>query len=257
MAANPPLPDWDHCVAWIVGASSGIGRAAASALHAAGATVAVTARSVEGLQEFAARHPGSLALPADVLDAAGLAAACEQVRALRGRIDLVVYSAGRYQAMDVRSFDLAEAHRHVEVNYLGALNLLDCVLPTLRAQGKGHLSLVASVAGYRGLPRALAYGPTKAALQHLAEILYLDLQPQGIGVSVVNPGFVDTPMTAVNRFRMPALITPEEAAAYMLRGWASGRFDIHFPKRFTLWLKLLRLLPHGPYAWAVKRSTGQ
>lgn len=242
MAANPPLPDWDHCVAWIVGASSGIGRAAASALHAAGATVAVTARSVEGLQEFAARHPGSLALPADVLDAAGLAAACEQVRALRGRIDLVVYSAGRYQAMDARSFDLAEAHRHVEVNYLGALNLLDCVLPTLRAQGKGHLSLVASVAGYRGLPRALAYGPTKAALQHLAEILYLDLQPQGIGVSVVNPGFVDTPMTAGMR-KNPLFASPERVGRGIVRAIDRGDAVVYLPWWWRLVMLAVRSIP--------------
>jgi len=115
---------------------------------------------------------------------------------------------------------------------------------------------VASVAGYRGLPHAMAYGPTKAALQHLAETLYLDLRPAGIGVSVINPGFVATPLTAANRFDMPALLTPEQAARYIVRGWERGRFEIHFPKRFTLWLKLMRLLPHGWYFAAVRRATG-
>jgi short-subunit dehydrogenase len=112
------------------------------------------------------------------------------------------------------------------------------------------------VAGYRGLPQSLAYGPTKAALIQLAETLYIDLRGRDVGVSVVNPGFVDTPLTAQNRFHMPALMTPEQAAQAMLRGWAAGRFEIHFPRRFTLGLKLLRLLPFGWYAPLVKRGTG-
>jgi short-subunit dehydrogenase len=134
--------------------------------------------------------------------------------------------------------------------------MLDAVLPVLLKQGAGHLSLVGSVAGYRGLPKATAYGPTKAALINLAETLYLDLQPLGIGVSVVNPGFVETPLTAQNSFRMPALITPEEAAQEMVKGWEQGRFEIHFPKRFTLWLKAMRHLAYRPYFAAVRRSTG-
>ena len=125
------------------------------------------------------------------------------------------------------------------------------------ARGQGaHVSLVASVAGYRGLPNALAYGPTKAALINLAEVLFLDLQPRGVGVSVINPGFVETPLTAGNAFEMPALITPAEAAEQILRGWAAGRFEIHFPKRFTLWLKALRFAPDWLYFAAIRRSTG-
>ena len=117
-------------------------------------------------------------------------------------------------------------------------------MPALLARGSGHISLVGSVAGYRGLPNSLAYGPTKAALINLAETLYLDLHPKGIGVSLVNPGFVRTPLTAGNAFDMPALISPEEAAQAMLQGWARGDFELHFPKRFTLWMKALRLLPN-------------
>jgi NAD(P)-dependent dehydrogenase (short-subunit alcohol dehydrogenase family) len=148
----------------------------------------------------------------------------------------------------------------MRVNYDGALYMLDAVLPVLMAQSRsgrgGHLSLVASVAGFRGLPKSMAYGPTKAALIHLAETLYLDLAPMKLGVSLVNPGFVETPLTAQNDFRMPALITPEEAAREMLAGWARGDFEIHFPKRFTLWLKGLRHLAYTPYFAAVRRSTG-
>jgi short-subunit dehydrogenase len=112
---------------------------------------------------------------------------------------------------------------------------------------------VGSVAGYRGLPKSLAYGPTKAALINLAEALYLDLRPQGVGVSLISPGFVDTPLTAQNQFKMPALISPQQAAQAILRGWAHGDFEIHFPKRFTLWLKALQLLPYSLFFAATRR----
>jgi short-subunit dehydrogenase len=114
---------------------------------------------------------------------------------------------------------------------------------------------VSSVAGYRGLPRSLAYGPTKAALINLAEALYLDLRPSGVGVSVVNPGFVETPLTAQNKFHMPALITPEVAAREMIAGWARGAFELHFPRRFTHWLKFMRLLPYRVYFPLVRKFT--
>jgi short-subunit dehydrogenase len=172
-----------------------------------------------------------------------------------GRLDVVLYSAGHYQAMQADSFDLRQMLHHLQVNYVGALNLLDAVLPVLLRQQHGHVSLVASVAGFRGLPKALAYGPTKAALIHLAEALYLDLRPQGIGVSVINPGFVATPLTAGNRFDMPALITPEQAATAIVSGWKRGRFGIDFPKRFTFWLQLMRLLPYSAYFAIVRRVT--
>ena len=112
------------------------------------------------------------------------------------------------------------------------------------------------MAGYRGLPKSLAYGPSKAALSHLAEALYLDLSPEHIGVSVIHPGFVATPLTAQNDFNMPALLSPEQAAQEMINGWQQGEFEIHFPKRFTLWLKLLRHLGHGLYFRAVQKATG-
>jgi NAD(P)-dependent dehydrogenase (short-subunit alcohol dehydrogenase family) len=255
MAANPRLHDWRGRVVWVVGASSGIGRATASALHAAGAVVTVSARNAAALDAFVREHPGSEAVALDVGRPESMAPALQQVMQRRQRLDLVVYSAGHYRPMQAQSFSRDEALRHLEVNFIGALNLLEVALPVLLRQGHGHISLVASVAGYRGLPQALAYGPAKAALQHLADTLYLDLSPRGIGVSVINPGFVDTPLTAGNRFRMPALITPQQAARFMLRGWACGRYEIHYPWRFTLWLKLLRLLPHAWYASAVRLVT--
>jgi short-subunit dehydrogenase len=153
--------------------------------------------------------------------------------------------------------------KHQNINYVGALHVLDAVLPALLSQAgrkpggsAGHISLVSSVAGFRGLPNSLAYGPTKAALINLAEALYLDLHELKIGVSVINPGFVETPLTAQNKFTMPALIKPEQAAAEILAGWGKGDFEIHFPKRFTRWLKLLRLLPYRWYFPAVRKITG-
>jgi NAD(P)-dependent dehydrogenase (short-subunit alcohol dehydrogenase family) len=256
MPLNPAIVDWKGRVVWVVGASSGIGRATASLLHARGAVVVVSARNAAALERFVAEHAGSHAITLDVNDRAAIAAATQRVVELCGAIDLAMYCAGHYQAMCVADFDLDEALRHMQVNYGGALNLLAATLPVLSAQRFGHLSLVASVAGYRGLPKALAYGPSKAALQHLAETLYFDLHRAGIGVSIVNPGFVATPLTAANRFNMPALLSPEQAARAIVQGWEKGRFEIHFPKRFTLWLKMLRYLPHRVYFSAVQRATG-
>lgn len=261
MPANLPLTDWTGRVAWLVGASTGIGRALAHALHRRGATVIVSARGAAALQAFADGHPGAHALPLDVTDAAAVQSAAEALQQRHGRIDFVLFGAAIYQPMRADRFDLDVAVRHQRVNVEGALNLVAAVLPLLRAQGAAgepaHLALVASVAGYRALPLALAYGPTKAALIHLAQSLHLDLCDSGVGVSVVNPGFVRTPLTAGNDFRMPALLEPDEAAEAMLRGWARGDFEIHFPRRFTWLLKALRWLPTGAYEQLVRRATGQ
>jgi NAD(P)-dependent dehydrogenase (short-subunit alcohol dehydrogenase family) len=174
----------------------------------------------------------------------------------QGPLDLVLYCAGHYREMRATDMDMADLKRHLDINYTGALHVIDAVLPSLIARGSGHVSLISSVAGFRGLPKSLAYGPTKAALTNLAETLYLDLGPLGVGVSVVHPGFVQTPLTAQNDFTMPALITPDQAAQAMVDGWANGAFDIHYPKRFTRWMKLLRLLPYRLYFPAVRRFTG-
>jgi NAD(P)-dependent dehydrogenase (short-subunit alcohol dehydrogenase family) len=256
MALNPHLTDWHGQVCWLVGASTGIGRATASALHARGAKVVVSARSAATLDAFVQAHPGSEAIALDATDREAMRAAALRIVASHGRLDLVSYCAGYYKPMRATAFDLDDALKHEQVNYVGALYLLDAVLPTLLRQRHGHLSLVSSISGYRGLPKALAYGPTKAALINLAQTLWLDLSERGIGVSVVNPGFVETPLTAQNDFKMPALLTPEQAADEILAGWAAGRFEIHFPKRFTLWVKALSHLGDASYFRAVRRATG-
>ena len=173
----------------------------------------------------------------------------------QGPLDLVCYCAGYYHPMRATALDLTDLLRHHEVNTVGALYVLDAVLPSMVNRHQGHLSLISSVAGYRGLPLGLAYGPTKAALINLAETLYLDLHAQGLGVSLINPGFVDTPLTAQNEFPMPAIITAEEAAKAIVQGWTRGEFEIHFPKRFTWVMKLLRLLPTRWYFAAIRRLT--
>ena len=173
-------------------------------------------------------------------------------------LDLAVYCAGYYKPMRATAFDLDDALRHEQVNYVGALYLLDAVLPALLRQRSGHISLVSSVAGYRGLPKALAYGPTKAALINLAESLYLDLTDHGIGVSVVCPGFVETPLTAQNDYRMPALISAERGgAAHHRTAGSAGEFEMHFPKRFTrLGQGAAATSATALYFRAVRRVTG-
>lgn len=249
---NPPQVDWAGKRVWIVGASSGIGQATAAALHGLGARVIVSARKAEALAAFVATHAGSQALALDVTQREAVQAAAARLL-VQGPLDCVVYCAGHYTAMRADALDVDDMLRHGAVNYNGALYLLDAVLPALLARGTGHISLVGSVAGYRGLPNSLAYGPTKAALINLAETLYLDLHTKGLGVSIINPGFVQTPLTAGNDFTMPALLTPEQAATAILQGWARGAFEIHFPKRFTLWLKALRIMPNRLFFQLVRR----
>lgn len=260
MSLNPRITDWAGRRVWIVGASTGIGRATAALLHARGAQVVVSARGQAALDAFTQAHPGSVAVALDSTDAKAVQAAADALLA-DGPLDLVCYCAGYYESQHAADFHLATMLRHDDVNYRGALHVLAATLPSLlSAAASGapaHLCLVSSVAGFCGLPHSLAYGPTKAALTNLAEALYLDLHAKGVGVSVVHPGFVDTPLTEGNPFPMPALITPEAAARSIVRGWERGQFEIDFPRRFTLVMKLLRLLPYALFFPVVRRLTGQ
>jgi len=252
MALNPKIADWTGKRVWLVGASSGIGAALAGELAQRGARLALSARRADKLQALGI--DGALVLPCDATDAASLAAARAMLVAAWGGVDLVIYLAGDYVPMRADNFDLALAEKVVAVNFNGAMRLASVVLPDLRSGG--GIAFVASVAGWRGLPRALCYGPGKAALIHFAECLHLDLAPRGIGVWVINPGFVATPLTAQNDFAMPALLTPEQAAKAAVDGLMGGAFDIHFPKRFT---GLLKLIAHLPYRWSfplIRRFTG-
>lgn len=256
MTLNPRTADWKGRRVWLIGASTGIGAATARLLLAGGAKVALSARTEAGLRDVAGGHADALVLPADVTSENDLRAAAARVEAAWGGIDLMIYLAGTYAPVRAWSIGVSAVRQTFEVNVIGCYAALAAALPGMLARGAGAVAIVSSVAGYRGLPNSIDYGPTKAALINLAEALYLDLAPKGIAVHVVNPGFVETPLTAQNKFRMPALIGAEEAAREMLRGLERGEFETHFPRRFTWWMKLLRRLPDRLYFAAVRRFTG-
>jgi len=258
MPFNEPIRDWTGMRVWVVGASSGIGAALARALIERGARVAVSARNRDALARLGdAGKPGQvLVLPLDVTREAELYAALESIKSAWSGVDLVVLLAGNH--VPVRAWELTtgSARALVETNLMGVLNALAVVMPALLSAGRGGVAVVSSVAGYSGLPTGLIYGATKAALINLSETLYLDLAPRGIGVYLINPGFVKTPITDKNEFTMRALISAGEAALAMVRGFERGEFEIHFPKRFTRWLKILRLLPYRLYFPIIHRFTG-
>jgi NAD(P)-dependent dehydrogenase (short-subunit alcohol dehydrogenase family) len=255
MSLNPKIAQWRGKRVWLVGASTGIGRAVAERLHALGANVIVSARSLAPLQDLAQSCPGLQMMPLDATDQAAVIAAAAQLQQ-GGALDLVMYCAGIYQPLRAQEMKCETMAQHMNVNYLGAVYVTQAVMPAMRAAKRGHLSYVSSVAGFRGLPKSLAYGPTKAALINMAEALYIDLHDEGLGVSVINPGFVDTPLTAQNTFHMPALIQPAQAAIEIIAGWESGKFEMHFPKRFTQWLKVLRSAPYSVYFSMTRQFTG-
>lgn len=252
---NTPITDWQGRRVWIVGASSGIGAALAADLDARGARLALSARSAGRLRDVAEGMRDVMVLPLDVTDAGAFTPAMMQILDAWGGLDLVILNAGTYTPL--RAWDLTTdiARQTVHTNLLGVMDGVAAVVPQMLRQQCGAIAIVGSVAGYRGLPKALAYGPSKAALINFAETLYLDLAPQGVSVFIINPGFVATPLTAQNDFDMPALISAEDAARRIVRGFAGGAFEIHFPQRFTRVMKLLRWLPDRLYFSLVSRGT--
>lgn len=257
MSLNACITGWSGRRVWIVGASSGIGEGLAKALLARGARVALSARRANELEKLADAHGGqALAIPLDVTDAAAVLPALQRVVSAWGGVDLVVLCSGTHQPVRAWDLEAGEARRLGDVNINGVFNCLAPVVKQLLQQRSGGVAVVSSVAGYGGLPTALVYGATKAALINMAETLYLDLAPRGIGVYLINPGFVKTPLTDRNTFAMPALISVDDAAKAIVAGFERGDFEIHFPKRFTLWLKLLRLLPYRWYFALVHKGTG-
>ena len=255
MPMNPALPAWRECAVWIIGASTGIGAATARMLLDAGARVALSARKADALAEVAGGSDRAVVLPLDYTDSASVRAAWESLKQRWGRVDLVLVVAGTHQEMRAWELDEAAAMALLKTNLHGVIGTCSVVVPGLLTQGRGAIGIVASVAGYRGLPKALIYGASKAAVINFTESLYFDLEPKGIGVYLISPGFVKTPLTDNNDFKMPALISAEEAASEIVNGLRRGHFEIHFPKRFTRMLKLLQLLPYRWYFALVHRST--
>ncbi|MCW8874837.1 MAG: SDR family NAD(P)-dependent oxidoreductase [Gammaproteobacteria bacterium] len=254
MSLNPRLRDWQGLRVWLIGASSGIGKATAEALLQEGARVALTSRNEAALQAMSG--PDAPVAVADVTDRDSLQVAFDQVLASLGGIDLAILNAGTHQPVRAWELDAESAEQLVRVNLLGAINATALLVPYFIDRGQGRLAITASVAGYGGLPTGLVYGATKAALINFAETLYLDLAPRGVAVHLINPGFVKTPLTDRNEFQMPALISSEEAAREILAGMGRGEFEIHFPRRFTRVMKLLRMLPYAGYFPLVHRFTG-
>ena len=240
---------------WVIGASSGIGEACAKALLAKGAKIALSSRRVERLNQIAATGEigQTLVIPLDVTNDTQFKDAYNSILDIWGRIDLLLFVSGMYVPLRADQFDIKLAEQTIDANLLGPMRAVALVLPEMLKAKSGHIAIVGSVAGYSGLPKALAYGPSKAAIINFCENLYYDLLPTGVSVHMISPGFVATEATAQNDFEMPALISAEEAAQEILNGIEKGEFDIHFPKRFSRFLKFLRILPYPIYFWIVRR----
>ena len=231
---------------WLIGASEGLGAALAKALALSGAHVVVSARAENKLQALAAQLPNVNTAPLDVTDMAAVQHTAERL----GPLDGIVYLAGYYDPMKAQNWESGAVAQMTAVNFTGALNVLGAIVPGFVARNAGHIVLIGSLAGYRGLPGSIGYGASKAALMHMGETLYADLHNTGVKVQNINPGFIKTRLTAKNTFQMPQLMQPEEAAEHVLKAMRSNRFDTAFPKPFAwlftwakftprkLWLKL-------------------
>lgn len=255
--SNPRLRDWRERRVWILGASSGIGAALARALAGQGARVALSARRAEALTALGAGLAGSLVLPCDAAQPATMRQAHAELVRQWGGIDLAVYAAGVWHPREASAIDDDAIDATLDVNLRGAMHFAATLLPGMRADGQGAIAFIGSVAAYGALPQACLYGASKAGLAYFAATLHLELAPRGIGVFLVSPGFVDTPMTAVNEFPMPAMIAPDVAAREILAGFAAGDFEVHFPKRLSRPLRWARLLPDSLYFPLARTLAGE
>ncbi len=228
-------------VAWVVGASGGIGAAVARELARRGATVAISARRDERLREVSGGD--MLVVPLDVTDAASVAAAALRVSEELGPIELAVLSAGYWKQMDPANWDTEVFDQHIRVNLVGMSNSIAAVLPGMLQRRHGVIAGIASVAGYRGLAGSEAYGATKAAQINLLESLRVHIARTGVRVTTICPGFVRTDLTAGNSFPMPFMIETDEAARSICDGLARERTEIVFPTRMALLMKTARLVP--------------
>ncbi|MBI1263011.1 MAG: SDR family NAD(P)-dependent oxidoreductase [Rhizobiales bacterium] len=245
-------------IAWITGASSGIGRALALKMAHKGYHVVASARRLEALEELAAE---AAALSGAITPMAVDTTLPEQVNQTVSRIeteigsiDVAVFCAGTYEKLLAHEVTLARARPVYELNLMGTLACFEAVLPGMRARKQGRIAMVASLAGYFGLPTSAIYGASKAAIINMAEALQPELKLQGITLQIVNPGFVKTPLTAKNDFPMPFLMEVEDAADAFLEGLESDRFEITFPRRFSLILRLLQTLPYGLALWLTGKT---
>lgn len=231
---------------WITGASSGLGEALAHEYAECGAAVMLTARGEDALRDTADALPGPGAghvYPADVTDRAALREAIEAMERDHGPLDVAILNAGTYFETGLDDFDPDRVAELMRINFQSVVECIALLLPGMRARGRGHIAVVASVAGDIGLPYAGAYAASKSALNRLCQSLHPELAAEGIRISVVNPGFIRTPLTDRNPFPMPFLIEPEEAARATRRGIERGRFEIRYPLPMSLSMRLMTALP--------------
>jgi len=244
---------------WLTGASSGIGEALIDPLVQAGARVAISARRQEVLSALVERYPGGkvMPVPVDVTDRTAVSAAVRHIEMQWGGIDLAILNAGTHIPVNGAAINADDFETLIRANYLSVIYGAEAVLPGMLARGKGHLAGVASVAGYRALPTAAAYGASKAAAILALDAIRFDVEPRGVDVTVINPGFVRTPLTDKNTFSMPGLIDADRAAAIILRGLARRKKEIHFPATFSWTMKALRVLPYPVFerlvSWTTRR----
>jgi short-subunit dehydrogenase len=244
---------------WITGASSGIGLALAQLLARSGSTVAISARSAEKLADAAAKNYGSgklIAYPLDITDQAAVETTVQKIDADLGGVDLAILNAGTYTPEMPGTFDIKQIEDQFRTNVFGTTYSLGAILPLMKNRPGAHIAVVASVAGYRGLPRAIGYGGTKAALINMTEAMKLDCDAAGIKLQLICPGFVKTQLTDKNEFPMPFLISTDEAAQSIMRGLASKQFEIVFPRPMAIGMKLLQLLPYRLLFPLLRRATG-
>ncbi|MBO22484.1 MAG: oxidoreductase [Rhodospirillaceae bacterium] len=244
-------------VAWVTGASRGIGYALACALAEDGWVVAASARNAAELDVLAAECAAFLGevrpYPLDITDAEAAAAIVPIIEAEVGDIALAILNAGTHEPVDGRALSVGPFRRLMETNYMGSVNCLVPVAERCVARGAGRIAIVSSLAGYRGLPTASAYGASKAALINMCEALRPELEAAGVVLSVITPGFVRTPLTDRNPFPMPFLIDADVAALRILRGVAGNRFEITCPRRFAFLMKLVRILPYELFFLLTRR----
>ncbi len=237
-------------VAWIIGGGSGIGAALARKLAGEGWTVAISGRRVEKLEAVAAGEARIHPYPLDVTDSAAIATTIASIAADFGRIDLAVFGAAAWQPMAIGDYDFEQFHTIVDTNLLGVVRVANPLIRQFDTQGGGQFAVIASVAGYFGLPRAGAYASTKAALINLLETMRTELAPKHIIVRMIAPGFVKSELTAKNDFPMPFLLETDDAAQRMVDGLLnSTRFEIAFPRRMVILMKTIRFLPYPLFFW--------
>ena len=232
---------------WITGASSGIGKAAAEKFAKEGWKVAVSARRKEIL-DIMAKDQNISSFPLDITNRDQINNVFKNILNEFGDLDLCLFSSGTYEPKDEQSIDPNKIKNVINVNFLGVIDCVKTVEQYFKNKKSGHISIVSSIAGYRGLPNSSGYGPSKAALTNFSESIYFDFKKFGVRVSIVSPGFIKTPLTDKNEFSMPFLKTPDYAAEKIFNGLVkSNAFEIHFPKGLTLVLKFLRILPYKLY----------